>query len=345
MSFFIIGEKAKQEHKSFGVPKAELIKSNASELLINCFQTLPGKVKAVLLSDKEKSSNYKMLSLLLTLLQYSPMDGMKFCISEFYKTLLDPEIKELTNEFFDVFYDKLILKPVEFLSQTLPLDKTAKASYGLSQHLVLDILIYCMKAHGCKMRYFMLHSNMLLSLNILYKSPFKYIRLDMIRLMRTAIGTKEEPLYRHIAKNDLFGPVFSLINVLRAKDSLLHSALLELFSLISKENIKTLLNYLAEKYQGEFSEGKWANKTTFKVIKEKLAKLSEEKAASKLTETAMTALGKKPYLSENIPLAKTNEQFAIISPTKGEHVAFPPTFKIQPQPHDTKPLSSVFDLY
>jgi len=278
-------------HLAYKMPKTELLKTNASELFINCFQIMPSKIKSILLSETQKLSGYKIISLLITMLEYSPIDGVKYCIAEFFKSLLDPEFK---SEFIDLFYDKFLQKLTDFLLIKAPSEKLLRESYELSQHLICDLIVYGIKSHGCKARYFILHNNLISNLIPLLKSPEKYIHLDYIRILRCCVGTLEEPIFRNIIKNDIFKVIFENVSILfRNKDNLIKSAILEMFEFILRQSIKTLIEYLVKNYEIELQ--KLSGIATFKGLLRKYEKIIEEKNESKLTETAKSALCDKNF--------------------------------------------------
>jgi hypothetical protein len=262
-------------HDNFKVSKASLLKINAGEILSNCFQVLPGRLKQYFLSEKQKKNDYNVLSLLLNLLKYSPMPGLKYCLAEFYKTLLEPDTKELKNEFVDVFFDKLAIKLTDSLTHTVPKNKLLAETLGLSQHLILDILMHSIKSHPNKAINYIISTKLLTTLEPLYTSPLKYIRLGMLKLLRTIIATKEDTVVKHIIDNQLLKPLFNMAKNIK-KDNLLHSAMLSLFMLICVEDMKVLVEVIA--------------KEELKLGNDKLAGLLQEKI-----EKNERLLGKREY--------------------------------------------------
>ena len=252
-------------HDNFKVSKASLLKINAGEILTNCFQILPGKMKQYLLSEKQKKSDYNVLSLLLNLLKYSPMAGLKFCLAEFYKTLLEPDTKESKNEFVDAFFDKLIIKLTDSLVNPLPKNKSLAETFELSQHLILDILMHSIKSHPNKAANYIVRSKLLVTLESLYTSPSKCTRLDMLKLLKTIITTKEDIILKHIAEKQLLQPLFNIAKHSK-RDNLIHSSILSLFDLICKEDIKVLLEVIARE------ELELCNDKLVKLLKEKIEK-------------------------------------------------------------------------
>ncbi|KAJ3376753.1 Platinum sensitivity protein [Lobulomyces angularis] len=89
---------------------------------------------------------------------------------------------------------------------------------------------------------------------LLLKCKESYIRLSALRFFRTCVGMKDEFYNRHLLKLDIFGPIIQAFNETKSKYNLFNSACLEFFEFIRKENIKTLINYIGEKYSKSFDD-------------------------------------------------------------------------------------------
>jgi protein phosphatase-4 regulatory subunit 3 len=70
-----------------------------------------------------------------------------------------------------------------------------------------------------------------------------------IRFFRQLIVLQEEFYIRHLAEKQILGPVLDVLLRTMPRDNLLSSACLELFALISKENIRDLIKHLVENYR------------------------------------------------------------------------------------------------
>jgi len=219
-------------------------------------------VKLILLSEEEKANNYTMICQLFSLLLHSSYDSMKFEICEFIKGLLDPDCKDLKDEFFDLFYNKILPQLVDFISDAVHHEDELTIS------LVLDILTYCARSHGYRSRYYVTHNSVLIRLSKLYSVPSKTIRLAMIRLLRTLVGTNDENISKHIAKLDLFEPLFKLLSTTK-RDNLITSAILDLFNTVASQSIRTLIGYMVDKYGKVFIDSPYAIHPVMKKIRSK----------------------------------------------------------------------------
>lgn len=242
----------------------------------------------------------------------------------------------MKNSFLDIFYNqKLIFIVLDALKQPPTSNKALKECQNMARHFCLDLLTHCAKCHGPSMRHFIIENALFSTLSFLFRDPCKFVRLSIVRLLRACIGSKDEPISRHIIKNDVFAHIFDLIS-LKSKDNIISSAILDLFDFIAKQNLKSLIVYLNEKHKEHILTCSLSSAPIMKLI---IGKYSEALLAKepKLTETALTALGyhpihiycrKRSYLNypavfpyktaENSPLKK-GEEIKKASPSPSSH--------------------------
>ncbi len=161
--------------------------------------------------------------------------------------------------------------------------KRSSKPHNLSLFLALEILTYCARLHAYRIRHYVSHNNILQNLAPLYSHPAKEIRLAMLRFFRALVGNKDESLNKYIVTHKLFDEVVGLLKAAR-RDSLMQSALLEMFDFIHKESIKTLVVHLMETYKDVFAEPRFARLGPFSNIRIKYEQLTapgaeESKAA------------------------------------------------------------------
>ena len=70
-----------------------------------------------------------------------------------------------------------------------------------------------------------------------------------LRFFRQCVGLKDEFYNRYIIKNRCFEPVIAQLQANIKRDNLVHSAILELFEFVRKENVKSLIAHLADVYE------------------------------------------------------------------------------------------------
>lgn len=93
------------------------------------------------------------------------------------------------------------------------------------------------------------------------------IIIAVVRFFRAFVGMKDEFYNRHIIKHELFGPLLKVFIENGSKYNLLNSAILELFDFIKKENIKLLVQHIAEKYRKDLESIKYVDTFTSLFLK------------------------------------------------------------------------------
>ena len=273
--------KGEEIDPEYEVKKIELLKVHVAEILTNCFQILPstvslmhyflGTIKAILLSETQKNEDYLLLSQLASLFLYSPFDGMKLEINELFKNLLDPSSKDLKDEFFDVFYSRILPAFIDYLT-------ASNNSFTMS--LVLEILSMCGIAHGYRIRHYITHNGVLQQLNCLYFHKKKSLRLSMIGFTNAVISNNDENLNKYVAKHDLLSPIFKLLEATK-RDNLLMSTCFDLLNLIAVKDMSKLLAYIMEKYKLFVVEGTYSNYPVMKNIQSKYENLFLSQSSSR----------------------------------------------------------------
>ena len=156
-----------------------------------------------------------------------------------------------------------------------------------ARQYVCELLCFCVAKHSYRVKYFILRNNILFKVLKLATHEDKCLVLAATRFFRTCIGLKDEFYNRYIIKNRCFEPVRSFpsndfgssqieslptasahckrawpsstpypfpaqvigqLYANRTRDNLIHSAILELFEFIRRENVKSLVAHLADAY-------------------------------------------------------------------------------------------------
>ena len=177
----------------------------------------------------------------------------------------------MKDELFDLFYSKLLPMIVDCLATTK--DHMTKSS-------VLEILICCANTHGQRIRYFIIHNEVMQHLQGLYSDRSKSIKLGMIKLSKALIASKDDALIRYILKHDLFAPIFTIWQR-NKRENLLTSSLLELFDIVSSTNSRSLIAYMMEKYKSYIVEEPYSKYNAMKLIKSKYELALQERTAKK----------------------------------------------------------------
>ena len=132
---------------------------------------------------------------------------------------------------------------------------------------VLDLLTFCIEAHGYHMRNHCLHKDILKRVLILLHSAHKFLVLTALRVLRKVLQLKEEFYHRYIVKNDLFDPVVKLFTSNGHRYNMIDSAVIEMFEYIITEDIVSLISYTVKTHWDALGKVTYVN--TFKRLKER----------------------------------------------------------------------------
>jgi len=249
--------------KKHGINQLEMQQIWVAEILTFILQTLPLRVKDLILHGAGKTSGKKFMTSLFEILFNSELDGPKFEIIEFCKNLLDPESVPLKDDIFDCFYDDHIIEIKNFITNCIK----SKENKECLLFLCLELFEFCAKNHGFRMRHFVTHNNVLKEFQELYFNKAKYVRMEMLKFFRALLTTKDEAICRYIVTNDLMKPILELTQKTKNKDNLIISVILELFDFIQRDNILVLIEYLMEKHTDYINTGPLSSHICIKNIK------------------------------------------------------------------------------
>lgn len=182
---------------------------------------------------------------------------MKLEICEFFKGLLDPEIKDLKDEFFDIFYARILPIFIDFLISSNDM---------FTVSLVLELLTLCGAFHGYRISHYFIHNGVLKKLMPLFSSKNKALRLAMIRLSKALISQKDENFNKYLAKHDLLSPIFKYLEE-NKRDNMILAACFDLLNTAAVNNMHKLLAYFMTKYESLIVEGTYARNPVMKKIK------------------------------------------------------------------------------
>lgn len=176
-------------------------------------------------------------------------------------------------------------------------------------NFVLEILCFCVRAHGYRMKNFVLRSRMLLNvLQLLVEgygqSGDQCLKLAVLRFLRAIISAKDEFYSRHIVQHDLFAPVFELLlSQNPVGDNLVSSSIIEICDYIKNDNLKTLLEYIVTRF---IYNTQWRNTTSRKRLV--AGALSGFQSGSVLSKTTKEASTNSAYHLPDVSLESLSEQ-------------------------------------
>lgn len=166
-----------------------------------------------------------------------------------------PQIDPQQDEFVKDFYDdsaKKLFKPL--------VDLKDREDKNFSVHQVslfiylIEILCFFVRQHTHRSKYFVLSEQLGQRIAQLLSSPEKYLKLTALKFFRNLIGLQDEFYNQQMMRENLFEPVLDIVIETMPRDNLLNSACLEFFDFIRRENIKTLISHLVEKYRDKLTQ-------------------------------------------------------------------------------------------
>jgi protein phosphatase-4 regulatory subunit 3 len=178
--------------------------------------------------------------------------GVKSQCSEILKLLIEEGLVEeptIKDEFLNVFYQHvipLLMAPLKL--KNLKPSVAGDLSSGFVQNSICEMLCYCIRHHGYRIKYFLLGNNVPKRVLKLVGQKDTYLVLSAIRFLRAFIGAKDDFYNRHVIKEELLDPVVKLFIKNGPKYNLLNSAILELFDFVRRENINMLVQYIGDAY-------------------------------------------------------------------------------------------------
>ncbi|KAL1922571.1 uncharacterized protein VTP21DRAFT_10110 [Calcarisporiella thermophila] len=177
------------------------------------------------------------------------------------EAILNPKHDPEADEFLTLFYDRFTKDFTQLLMDLPDVSSKPEGHSGVLKlsrdqatqafHLC-ELLSFMIRQHTFRSKYFILSSNLLLKVALLLRSREKHLKLAALRVLRTCVGLMDEFYNRHIKKNNLLEPVVVAFIENGNRSNLLNSASLELFEFIRKENIKSLVEYLAVTFRDKF---------------------------------------------------------------------------------------------
>jgi protein phosphatase-4 regulatory subunit 3 len=118
----------------------------------------------------------------------------------------------------------------------------------------VELLSFCVRAHLCRMKTFLLKSRVMGNvLQLLKFHPIgvpgdRCLKLAILRFLRAILSVNDESYHRHIIQHNLFEYVFDTFRENPVGDNLVSSAVVEMCDFINTENIKCLLEYIGRRH-------------------------------------------------------------------------------------------------
>ncbi|XP_038700990.1 serine/threonine-protein phosphatase 4 regulatory subunit 3A-like isoform X2 [Tripterygium wilfordii] len=116
---------------------------------------------------------------------------------------------------------------------------------------ICELLCFCVLHHPFRIKCNFLLNNAIDKVLLLTQRKEKYLVVSAVRFVRTILSRHEEHLVNYMVKNNLLKPIVDAFVSNGERYNLLHSAVLELFEYIRKENLKSLVIYIVDSFWNE----------------------------------------------------------------------------------------------
>ena len=130
------------------------------------------------------------------------------------------------------------------LGQSITLDPSRWMLYC---HLC-DLLCFVIENHSFRSQYYILTSNVCNHVGSLLHARNKHLRLAALRVLRACVSSHNQFTYRHLMQLDVMGHVLALLQREAPRDNLVSSACLGLCEQLRHDNVRPLLNDMAQKH-------------------------------------------------------------------------------------------------
>ncbi|POS87110.1 hypothetical protein EPUL_000843 [Erysiphe pulchra] len=160
--------------------------------------------------------------------------------------IADPQQMEFIKEFYNGSAKKLF-KPLVDLKDRKDM-KFSVREVSLFIYLI-EILCFFIRQHTHYSKFFVLSENLGQRIVQLLSSPEKYLKLSVVKFIRSLVGLQDDFYNQQIIQGNLLEPILDLIIESMPRDSLLNSAAFELFNFIGREKINNLTIHLVENYR------------------------------------------------------------------------------------------------
>ena len=210
----------------------ELININAVEIFINILSNVPLLIRQYLAKNEGQ-----MLLQLTNLLLYHDNFGVKYEVSQIFKTLI-----EGTGESYDkkLFFNSSIDTFISYLLTFNSTEPEKKNEISSTIQIILEIFMAWINNMGFDCNFWLEKYQINSVIIKLLKEKNKIINLYTIKLLKTILEDCEHYICIEILSNELCNLIFNLFKENMKKNNLITSCLLNFFDSISQNDIYIL---------------------------------------------------------------------------------------------------------
>ncbi|KAG5023806.1 hypothetical protein JHK85_020148 [Glycine max] len=164
----------------------------------------------------------------------------------------------------DIFFERHLGQLIEVITASCPSENTADAngkSIGPGRRIqcqsgtkpeilsnICELLCFCVLHHPYRIKCNFLLNNVIEKILLLTRRAERYLVVGAVRFVRTILSRHDEHLINYFVRNNVLKPIIDVFVSNGNRYNLLHSAVLELFEFIRKENLKLLLRYIVDSF-------------------------------------------------------------------------------------------------
>ena len=222
----------------------QIININAIEILISIISAVP-----LLLKEYLQDNNSNLFEQLTNLLLYHKNFGVKYEVSQIFKTLIENEEQQSFDKI--IFFINPFNKFLQFLNNNdqnnISMNKNEISS---TKQIIIEIFISWFSNNSFNTDFWIEDNQLNEIINTLLKENDKIVNLYAIKLLRCVLDNIEEYLYSKIMNKNTLDNLITIFNTNMKNNNLIFSSIRDFFDSISINN-KYLLNILMN-YQSSF---------------------------------------------------------------------------------------------
>ena len=236
----------------------EFIKITSIEIFINILSSIPNAILEYL----KKEDNHKLLNQITNNMLYSDNFGIKYEISQIYKTLIETEFKSQTMDRMELFSEpfqillKYLNKPID-----LPISHEKKMEISLTKQIIIEILISWFTLMNFNKQFWLDENKLNEIITNLLEEIDKVINLYTIKLLKCIIDFTDPFICNRIINEKLCNNLSKLFIKNIKKNNIIISCMMEFFESLSKNKEMIFNNIMT--YQSDFF---YENEKYFKII-------------------------------------------------------------------------------
>ena len=252
-------EENKNEEKNNEIK--EFIKISAIEIFINILTIIPNAI----LDYLKKEKDHQLLKQFTNIMLYSENFGIKYEISQIYKTLIETQIKEQSMDRMELFSEPF-QKILQYLNTPItsypnPISHSKKMEISTTKQIIIEILITWFSLMSFNKQFWIEENKLNEIITNLLEESDKVINLYTIKLLKCIIDYADPFVCNRIITQKLCENLTKLFEKNIKKNNIIISSMMEFFDSLSK-NKEIIFNNIMT-FQSEFF---YKNEKYFKII-------------------------------------------------------------------------------